>query len=152
MEKVLIFYSSQTFNTADAATALHKELTEQVPQMEFVLANVKELAVDEILQYTTVIFGTSTWDDAHNPDTEEFLQRVDAQKPDFSKMNWALFGLGDSSYPEFCGAVPLVKAAIEPYGAQVYDPFFFIDGYPTDPLIAGLTEWAKQFLSLKNNK
>ncbi len=147
MEKVLIFYSSQTFNTADAATDLHKQLTQQLPDFEFVLADVKQTSVNDILQYRRVIFGTSTWDDAHNPDTEEFLQRVDTQKPDFSGVRWALFGLGDSSYPEFCGAVPLVKAAIEPYGATVHDPFFFIDGYPTDPMVAGLTEWAKQYLA-----
>jgi flavodoxin I len=146
MAKILILYCTMTYNTEDAATALHKTLSADLIDMQFDLANARSFEPADLTQYPKVLFGIPTWDDNTNPDTEDFLHRLDKAGTDLSSVRFALFGLGDSSWPSFCGALPLVREALARHNAKIDNDDFKIDGYPTDPIIAELVAWAKQFL------
>ncbi len=75
------------------------------------------------------------------------MNDLTAIHPDLSNSNFALFGLGDSSYPDFCGALPLVKKSLQNFGAKVFDKDFTIDGYAADNEIDKLSKWAENYLS-----
>lgn len=147
MIKGLIFYGTLTGNTEMAATVLHQKLAGTLPAHKLDLRNVREVTAEQIVAYDYAIFGTSTWDDFGNPDAEEFFEVLGKAQPDFSKITFALFGLGDSSYHDFCGATILAKKALAARHALVYEKIFTIDGYPEQEHLDGLIAWAKAFIT-----
>ena len=144
--KILILYSTFTGNTQEAASALHEILREELPEHAYALANVRDIPIKKILEYPVVIFGTSTWEDENSPDTEKFISALREIVPDFSRITFALFGLGDSAFLNFCAAVPLVRDALILCHARVYKEIFTIDGYPTQEATKDLGVWATAFL------
>lgn len=141
---ILIAYSTLTNNTEDAATSLHSALAKQFPNLQFYLFNIRDLTIVQIKQYPLIFFGSPTWDDGPTADTEEFLQNMAANPPDFSQNQFALFGLGDISYePFFCASIYEVQKQLVAYKAHVYEKVFTIDGYPLDDTLAKLAKWGK---------
>jgi flavodoxin I len=154
MKKILIIYSTFTGNTQEAATIVHGKIKQELPQFNFILSNIRDVSTREIAEYPLVIFGTSTWEDDNSPDTEKFLNKLATDSPQFSNTTFALFGLGDSVYLNFCAAVPIVKQALEAHYATIYPHIFTIDGYPTETSIQDLLTWAKLFIqnnTIKNS-
>jgi flavodoxin I len=146
--KGLVLYGTLTGNTEMAAKALYGKLIAVAPGRALELANVRDVAPEQLRQYDYVIFGASTWDDYGNPDTEDFLAKLKTAAPDLSGVKFAFFGLGDSSYHNFCGAIDLAKqVAVGDCHCAVYPEAFTIDGYPEEEMIAGLARWAQNFLS-----
>lgn len=147
MKPILILYASQTGMTADVATALCGQLAEQLPIYRFALKSVREVTIEKLADYSTIILGSSTWDHGiPAPDGEEFLSRLIAAKPDLSTNSYALFGLGDSAYPEFCGALPLIEADLQRFQGRVYPEQFMIDGFATQATMTALVKWATNFI------
>ncbi len=147
MQKILILYASQTGMTMDIATILHGRLVEAMPTNQFDLQNVRDIEPQQLTEYPLVVFGGSTWDHGINsPDGEEFLERLVNTKPDLSANQFALFGVGDSAYPEFCAALPLMQADIETCGGHVDKDFFTIDGFANEAIMTDLIAWATQFI------
>lgn len=148
MKKVLILYASQTGMTADVAARLRDHLTKKLPEYQVVLMSVRDMAVDKLINYPLILFGSSTWDHGiPAPDGEEFLSRLVATMPDLSDNSFALFGLGDSAYSEFCGALPLMQADIQRCYGVVYPEFFTIDGFANEATMTELVKWALNFIS-----
>jgi flavodoxin I len=150
MKSLLILYGSFTGNTQMVAEAVQPVLAEAFPALRIDLKNVRDTSPEGLAGYDAVIFGASTWDHGQaDADTDEFLANLAAAAPNLSGKIFALFGLGDSSYPDFCDAIRLMKETLEPLHATIYPDSFTIDGYPEDQAIAGLTEWAKKFINTK---
>lgn len=148
MKNVLVLYATLTGVTMDIATTLHDRLKAEMPDDTFTLANVRDLQPGDLAHYPLIIFGNSTWDHGiPSPDGEAFLQDLVIAKPDLSMVKVALFGVGDSAYPEFCGALPLVQGDLERCGATIHTEQFTIDGYPNEAVTQNLVDWAKQFLA-----
>lgn len=151
MRNILILYASQTGMTADIAASLMKLLTERLNEDQFTLQDVRDTNVNELHQYKQVIIGASTWDHGiPAPDGEEFLSRLITARPDLSDSHFALFGLGDSAYPEFCGALPLIQADIERCQGKVWPEFFTIDGFADQQIMESLVNWSIEFLNSGN--
>jgi flavodoxin I len=147
MKKILIIYASQTGVTADIATTLHQRLIEKLPETELRLESVRDIAPEVLLEYPIVLFGSSTWDHGiPAPDGEEFLQKLTMAKPDLSAINFALFGIGDSAYPAFCEALPLMQSDIELCQGKVDPNFFTIDGFADNQIMDDLVAWSMQFI------
>jgi len=140
MPKTLILYGTLTGNTELAAKGLAQRLGAGA------LYNVRDISPTAVATYSHIIFGTSTWDDFGNPDTEDFLNKMAQDGPDLSYCRFAFFGLGDSAYQNFCGAVDLAKQGIGQRGGVLYPDTFTIDGYPEDDTMDSLAEWAHKFL------
>ncbi len=152
MNKYLILYASATGMTQDVATQLHQQLLEKAPDYQFELLNVRDISPEKLTEYSIILFGTSSWDHGIPcPDGEEFMYKVVDQRPDLSNVKFGIFGTGESSYPEFCGALPLVQQDFESCGATTYPTHFTIDGFADRTVIENLTQWALTCLeSLKN--
>ncbi len=148
MEKILILYASQTGMTMGIATDLHGLLMQELPNYQFDLVNVRDIEPAALADYRLIIFGGSTWDHGiSSPDGEEFLARLTDDRPDLSHCHFALLGIGDSAYPEFCGALPLMEADIKFCNGNVDPDFFTIDGFADKEVMSNLTVWAKNFLN-----
>jgi len=148
MVKGLLLYGTLTGNTEMAAKDLQGKLLAARPDRQLDLANVRDLPPERLKDYDYVIFGASTWDDFGNPDTEEFLEKLKAAAPDLSKVQFAFFGLGDSSYHNFCGAIDLAKkVASGQCRCGCHDNDFTIDGYPEPEMLDDLAKWAEGFLA-----
>lgn len=148
MKSILIVYGSLTGTTMEVATTLHEKISAALPELSFELQNIRDVSPSAMQQYDQVVFGTSTWDHGIPcPDVEVFLEDLVTEKPDYSSLNFALFGVGDSAYSEFCGALPLVQADLEQCSGHIYPEQFTIDGYPNDTVMNQLVGWTKQFVT-----
>lgn len=149
-EKYLILYASLTGTTREISERLHDLLKQDLPEIDLSLSDVRDISPEQLTQYKKVLFGNSTWDHGiPSPDGEEFLERLIMDRPDLSSVTFAQFGIGDSAYPAFCGALPLIKQDLVTCKATVVDNDFLIDGFPGKDEMAKLVEWSKAFLDLK---
>jgi len=146
MKPHLLLYGTFTGNTFDAATHLFGVLSKDFPNQQFELRSVREITPEKLASYNKIIFGTSTWDDAPNPETKEFMEELTKSNTDLSKSSVAVFMLGDTRYQDFCAALPQVKNQLGSLGAQLHHTDFTIDGIPTTDMFQQLTDWAKKFV------
>lgn len=146
--KSLVLYGTLTGMTGEIAQNLYDRLTTELPEAGVELKSVREVTPDGLLEYDKILFGCSTWDHGiPSPDVEEFLSTLMLQKPDYSNLKFALFGLGDSAYEIFCGALPLMQEDLERVKAQVDPNQFTMDGFPDEEVMNNLVQWSKDFLS-----
>ncbi|MEO6509283.1 MAG: flavodoxin domain-containing protein, partial [Patescibacteria group bacterium] len=118
----------------------------------FNISNITEIKTSKLKEYNSIILGASTWDGNLNPDADEFFNKLKRDKQDLSGINFALFGVGDNSYPDFCGAIDTIEKFIELYGGSVYDNIPKINSYWDININNTLISFAKGYLSQISNK
>ncbi|MDH2997673.1 sulfite reductase subunit alpha [Pasteurellaceae bacterium LFhippo2] len=102
--KITILSASQTGNAKGVATALAERLKQQPVSFQQFFAKdykAKNIADEELL-----LFVTSTQGDGEPPEEAVALYKFLHSKkaPNLSRLEYAVLGLGDSSYPHFCQA------------------------------------------------
>ena len=112
--KIGVFYASMSGNTEAIADLIVKELKEQNHEVE--LKDIVDMdSAADLLDYDMTYVGMYTWGDGEYPD--ECLDVTDElEQMDLQQYPFALFGSGDTAYPEFCGALDLLKDLIEAQG------------------------------------
>ncbi|TYS67423.1 flavodoxin [Sutcliffiella horikoshii] len=119
--RIGIFYASMSGNTEAIADSIAEKLKSH--QHEVVLEDLHSVdSAEELLHYDITILGMYTWGDGDYPD--ECLDLVDElEEMDLEGHPFAIFGSGDTSYPEFCGALHHLKELLESRGGSVFpDP------------------------------
>lgn len=150
MSKCLVLYGTLTMNTELVAERVFETVTSEArfDQVEFWnMLDVTDTASLE--EFDFIIVGISTWGEGdYNPDTEEFLYLMDEQKPKLADKKFAIFGLGETTYEEFCGAAKNLEALWkEEYGMRKSGEMFTIDGYPEDDVLDQIADWTKNILT-----
>ncbi|MFC0270728.1 flavodoxin [Metabacillus herbersteinensis] len=116
MSKVLLVYASMSGNTEAIADLLEKSLIESGVEVKKVEAFDADLSLFE--EYKSILLGAYTWGDGDLPDEMlDLYEEMDDHN--FSSKQFAVFGSGDTSYDDFCGAVDLLQDKIIERGGEI---------------------------------
>ena len=102
--RVLVLSASQTGNARSVAESLHAKL--QAAGVEARLSSAGDFKSKTLPDEDIVLLVTSTQGEGEPPEEALPLYKFiyGKKKPDLGKLTFAVLGLGDSSYPNFCQA------------------------------------------------
>ncbi|SHS68665.1 Flavodoxin [Mycobacteroides abscessus subsp. abscessus] len=108
--KIGVIYASMSGNTEAIADLIDEQLKKHNHDVD--LKDMLSLPASDFLNYDLIFIGMYTWGDGDYPD--ECLDIIEeVEQLDLNEKPFALFGSGDTSYPEFCGALDKLKELIE---------------------------------------
>ncbi len=143
MSKVLISFATMSGNTQKVADHIAKELTKNMPEIETKIIDMMELTEEQFIEYDLVILGSSTWTDGdYNPISLEFFSQLQGTNTDFSKFRFAIFGLGESYYPEYCTVVEKMAQVLKSKNGRIVGELLKLDGYVDDNMLSKASEWS----------
>ncbi len=128
MAKTLIVYGSTTGNTEMVAEEIMDYLEEKGKDAE--LEDVADISPDKLTEYEILILGSSTWDDGLLQ--QDFRDFAEGLEVDLSEKKLAIFGLGDSNYPDFCTAPDILEETFTNLGGETIVHNLKIDGFPDE--------------------
>lgn len=118
---------------------------------QFDLKNVKELEPNSLVNYDLIVIGSPSYDyngkeGQPHEEVTNFLSKL--AKETLQNKKIAIFGLGDSSYMEFCGAVKVMEKILSDLGAKQIAESLSIDGFffQQDQNTQKITAWAKNLM------
>lgn len=118
MKRILLLYASMTGNTEEVANILSGILEEKAFDVTRKSFDAGDVDSEELMEYDGILFGTYTYDDGDLPwEIEDFHENL--LDVDLAGKKVALFGSGDSFYPDFCGAIDTMAARFREVGAEV---------------------------------
>ncbi len=130
---ILLVYATNSGSTFEASNLISADLTAK--QHQVTVKNVQETKHPDLGNYDLVILGSPSWDfdgkeGYPHQDFNTFIDNVGNIA--FPGKKFAVFGLGDSNYTFFCGAVDhLTKFVAQLQGQLVTEPLK-IDQYYSD--------------------
>jgi flavodoxin short chain len=125
MSKAILIYGSTTGNTETLAEHVSKGM--QSSGVGVTVKRVEEASVREMRDYDAIVLGCSTWGDGELQD--DFIPFYEAMRNiDLKTKRAAVFGPGDSGYPQFCKAVELLGERLKACGADIVMEPMKIDG------------------------
>jgi flavodoxin len=136
MPKILIIYGSNSSNTYTAARLIEAEF--KASGAEVTLLSAAEARDCDLAPYDLVVLGSCTWSKP-GPDGQQLQGQVQElfgrfaeslRGKEFPGKKFAVFGLGDSRYTEFCAAAEKIEQLVSDLkGEQVGSPLK-VDGLP----------------------
>lgn len=145
--KILAVYASYSGSTLMASQTVVDTLT--AAGNTVVLKTAAEVAAEELTSSDLIILGSPSWDfdGKEGQPHEDFIKFMEAMKNvNLENKPFAVFGLGDSSYMHFCGAVDVLTEFVKTVkGRLVIEPLK-IDGYFLDQQknTQSLADWANK--------
>ncbi|MCG2612357.1 flavodoxin domain-containing protein [Flavobacterium sp. SM15] len=124
--KPLIVYGTETGNAKKVATQLLANFKKDKIQAK--TTDIFQFDVAKLEKETLVLFIVSTQGEGEFPQNAiGFYEKLKATDTNLNKLNFAVFGLGDSSYPLFCNAGVLLDEVLEQKGAKRLIPLVKAD-------------------------
>lgn len=132
--KCTLLYGTLSGSTMTAAGIVSDVLTAAGHQVDSIM--VDGATKDQIKDAQLVILGSPSWEDEGKdgqplPDMTKFLKTLTAE--DLAGKKVAIFGLGDTSYQHFCGAVDVMTELLKVNGASPVIEPVRIDRYYSLP-------------------
>lgn len=148
MSKILVSFATMSGNTERVAQYINSELPKISPETQISLVNMMELTEELFNEHDLNILGSSTWTDGEfNPISEEFFNRLSASTIDLNGVKFAIFGLGESYYPEFCTVVEKMESVIKSKNGLIITEGLKLDGYVDDNMLHSVGEWLNKFVN-----
>lgn len=122
--KVFIGYVSLSGNTEKMAVNIKNRML--AVGCEVYMERLDTVEVDTLKEFDLSFIGLYTWNQEGLPyEANEFYEELD--QADFHGVKVALFGAGDLSQPEPCGAINILSDKMKQCGFAVYDRVLKID-------------------------
>jgi flavodoxin I len=127
---ILVAYATNSSGTETVSSIITDFLATQNHTVAH--KNIKEVKKDELPAYDLIIFGSPSW---KYHDTEgqphEFFTKFMTENAALTLQDkkFAVYGLGDSAYMTFCGAVGYLEEYVQKIGGQLVVPSLKIDGF-----------------------
>lgn len=116
MKPILLGFASLSGNTEYAARTIEKGLLSQGVYAD--IYDLAEMDANQLRDYDGIILGTYSWGDGDVPEEcLDFYDGLEALHLDEKLI--AVFGTGDPSYPDFCGAVDRLYDQLMNSGANI---------------------------------
>lgn len=127
--KIGLFFASMSGNTEAIADMILERLSAESCEVE--MKDILSItSASELLAFDLVFLGMYTWGDGDVPD--ECLDIIEElEELQLEGKPFALFGSGDTSYPEFCGALDKLKDLIYTQGGVTVGEPLRIEFNPT---------------------
>lgn len=144
--KVMIVYGTYSGGTLHIAEEIKSVLQSR---HEVKLYNVMDVKPYEFKSYDLIILGSCSWlqDNKDGQPHQGFITLFDALRSQtFADKRFAIFGLGDSHYLHFCGAVGYLSTLVENLkGRNLINPLR-IDRYYFNEMenIQSARKWAEE--------
>ncbi|MGK2904201.1 MAG: molybdopterin-dependent oxidoreductase [Mycobacterium sp.] len=134
----MVLWASQT-GTAEEFAA---QLAGRLPGSR--LISMDDAALADLAAAGEIVFVTSTFGDGGPPDNgTEFWERLEsADAPQLEGVRYAVLGIGDKSYDNFCGHAKSLDARLAALGATRILDRVDCEAYDDEPMAA----WAEQVL------
>ncbi|MGZ0654560.1 diflavin oxidoreductase [Coraliomargarita sp. W4R72] len=141
---VTILFGSQTGTAETLSKKLAKQL--KAANCEPTILDMSEVTPEDLKLIQNLLLITSTYGEGDPPDNaQSFHAALMAEgAPSLSGLNYSVFGLGDSSYADFCKCSKEFDARLEALGAKRAAPMVEADGDPDDPF----AEWLSSVQSV----
>ena len=124
--KPLIIYGTETGNSKKVASQLLAAFKKNKIQAKAV--DVFQYDLTKIEKESLILFVMSTQGEGEFPQNAvAFYEKLKASEVNLSKVSFAVFGLGDSSYPLFCNAGILLDTVLTEKGAKQLLPLVKAD-------------------------
>lgn len=148
MKTLLIYatYSSGTQQAADEVVAALGKHGVEVTKKE-----VPDVTPEELAESDLIILGSPSWDingEGGQPH-EHFGAFIEKTSTPLPGKKFAVFGLGDTAYPVFCGAVDHLEKFVQKLQGTLVIPSLRIDGYFFNPDEASknIEAWTTQLVN-----
>ncbi|MFM9989499.1 sulfite reductase flavoprotein subunit alpha [Flavobacterium sp.] len=144
--KLLIIYGTETGNSKKIASQLLASFKKNKIQAKAV--DVFQYDLAKLEKESLVLFVMSTQGEGEFPQNAvAFYEKLKASEVDLSKISFAVFGLGDSSYPLFCNAGVLLDEVLLEKGAK---PLLSLVKADVD-FAKNVIDWEKNLLNIFHN-
>lgn len=147
--KVLITYATNSGGTYFATQTVENVLKNKRHLVS--CKEIDEVSSSTFKEYDLIIFASPSWnykgaEGELQTSFKKFVQNFTGNSLKTKKC--AVFGLGDSTYLYFCGAVERLERFIKDNGGILLSPSLRIDGYYRDEVSHNrmLTDWIDQIL------
>ncbi|HKH52001.1 MAG TPA: molybdopterin-dependent oxidoreductase, partial [Mycobacterium sp.] len=136
----LVLWASQTGNAEDFAA----RLAERIGGSQ--LVNMDDMPLSQLAEARDVLVITSTFGDGGPPDNgATFWDRLHSpEAPAMNGMRYAVLGIGDRSYDNFCGHAKSIDGRLAALGATRILDRAECEAYDDEPM----AEWAEQVTAL----
>ncbi len=128
--KCIVIYGTLSGSTMTAATVLSESLKNAGHEVSLVMADPS--TKDQIKDVQSVVFASPSWEDngvdgQPLPEVRQVIESMTAEN--FTGKKVAICGLGDVSYPHFCGAVDVLEGLLKDRGVTPIVESLKIDRY-----------------------
>lgn len=143
---VAILYGTETGNAEMLAEDIAAHLSTHVPKV----ANLADFHPSDFDPGTFYLIVTSTYGDGELPaSAKPFAERMAVAKPDLAAVRFAVFGMGDSEYPEtFNFGGKHIEDMLTALGASLIGPRITHDASGPDMAEDLALPWADEVLAL----
>jgi flavodoxin I len=147
--KFLLLFATYSGGTEEVKNIVRDILKGQ--NHEITEVNPKDVTPELISGSDLIICCTPTWDfegREGQPHEDYFALIKNFSGKNLDRKKFAVIGLGDSSYPVFCGSVNVLESFIKDLNGILVQPSLKIDGYfyDTDKYRSQIIRWTNSLL------
>lgn len=147
---IAITFASLSGNTITVANHIQSILESKTHAVK--MFDALDVKADQLKHFDRVFMGGSTYGDGDlNPILEMFFDAANTDHHVCDHTKFAIFALGDSSYPKFAESGKLMEEKLQSMEACILQPVLTLDGDPDDEMLKRVEEWVGEIVKKSTN-